>query len=119
LASGEKKRATAGFIVSLIGGIIILITDISLYYGLGEIGFISAFTMMGVGDILTVLFALGLLWAILVIVGAALMFTGRTTAGGVLAILFSIFSLFSLAFGGFIIGLILGLIGGALGIAKK
>jgi len=109
----------AGFIVSLIGGIIILITDISLYYGLGEIGFISAFTMVGFGDILTVFFALGLIWAILVLLGAFLIYSGKTTAGGVLVILFSIFSLFSLAFGGFIIGLILGIIGGALGIAKK
>jgi len=63
---------------------------------------------------------LGLLWAILVIVGAALIWTGKTTVGGVLAIVFSIISLFlSLGSGGIFVGMILGIVGGALGIAKK
>ena len=116
----EVKRATAGFIVSLIGGIIILIVDILVYAGLGVLGVLEEAGIAGVGLVFDILFALGLLWAILVIVGAGLMMAGKTTAGGVLAIVFSILSLiFSLSLGGFIIGMVLGIVGGALGIAKK
>jgi len=114
MTSEEVKKAKAGFIVSLIGGIIILITDIAMYAGFAELGILEVFGMAG-----DILFGLGILWAILVIVGAALIWTGKTTAGGIVAILFSILSIFSLALGGFVIGMILGIVGGALGIAKK
>lgn len=119
MVGAEQKRATAGFAVSLIAGIIILIVDIAFYSMLESIGFLDVGSMIGIGFAFDILFYLGLLWAILVIVGAALIWTGRTTAGGVLVIIFSILSVFSLALGGFILGLILGIIGGALGIAKK
>jgi hypothetical protein len=42
---------------------------------------------------------------------------GKETFGGILAILFSLFSI--IIGGGFIIGLILGIMGGILGLAKK
>jgi uncharacterized membrane protein len=115
----EVKRAKAGFIVSLIGGIIILICDIYTYWlvKVSEVG--AAFEIIGFGEIFTTWFAIGLIFAILVLVGAALIWTGKTTAGGIVAILFSIFSLPTPAFGGFVLGMILGIVGGALGIAKK
>lgn len=115
----EKKRAIAGFILSLIAGIIILIVAIFVYAGLGSLGLEVVFDIIFGAGSFDVLFALGFLWGILVIVGAALLLIGKTTVGGILVILFSILSLFSLAVGGLIIGLILGIIGGALGIAKK
>ena len=123
LVGKEVKKAKAGFIVSLIGGIIILIGDIIGYVWreelMGELGFVTGAEEI-VEIIFVTFFALGLLWAILVIVGAALIWTGKTTAGGVLAIVFSILSLIlSLSAGGFVIGMILGIVGGALGIAKK
>lgn len=117
----EAKKATAGFIVSLIGGIIILITDIYFYWVIAIAEETAGFELIGFAEsLIDALFALGLLWAILIIVGAGLMMAGKTTAGGVLAIVFSILSLIlSLSAGGFVIGMILGIVGGALGIAKK
>jgi len=116
----EVKRAKAGFIVSLIGAILILIVDIYMYYVIEILEEAAGFELFGFAETLVIgLFAWGLLCAILVLVGAALMWTGKTTAGGILALLFSIFSIGSLAWGGFVIGMILGIVGGALGIAKK
>lgn len=112
-------EAKAGFAISLVAGIIIPIVDIIVYAGLGMIGFLEEVGMAEAGFIFDMLFGLGILWAILVLVSAALIASGKTTAGGVLVILFSLFSLGSLSLGGFVIGLILGIVGGALGIAKK
>jgi len=120
LAAKEVKKAKAGFIVSLIGAILILIVDVYMYYTIEVLEEAAGFELFGFAETLIVsLFAWGLLCAILVFVGAALMWIGKTTVGGILALLFSILSLFSLAGGGFIIGMILGIVGGALGIAKK
>ena len=121
----EVKRATAGFIVSLIGGIIdalvamLLIAAASLLADIGEsipgYGFgadIAAAALATWG-------AIGLVLAILVIIGAVLIYMpGKEVIGGILVLIFSIISLFFTA-GGLFIGLILGIIGGALGIAKK
>ena len=120
MAAKEVKRAKAGFIVSLIGAILILIVDIYMYYVIEMLEEAAGFELFGFAETLVVgLFVWGLLCAILVFVGAALMYAGKTTAGGILALLFSIFSIGSLASGGFFIGMILGIVGGALGIAKK
>jgi len=62
--------------------------------------------------------AIGLLFAIIVIVGAILIYRpGKEILGGILVLVFSILSI--IIGGGFFIGLILGIVGGALGIAKK
>ena len=117
----EVKRATAGFIVSLIGGIIDAIVAL-IIIGVG--GFIAGVeeTVPGVSEIglLTATWgAIGLILAILVIVGAILIYMpGKEVIGGILVLVFSIISLF-FTLGGLIIGLILGIVGGALGIAKK
>lgn len=111
-------EAKAGFAISLVAGIIILVIDILVYavFEMAGLGFIFDL-LLGLSS--EILFGLGILWAILVFVGAGLIAGDKTTAGGVLAIVFSICSFFSLSFGGFFIGFILGIIGGALGIAKK
>ena len=119
MAKGAKEveRATAGFVLSLIGGIldaiiaILLIIAASLVEGFGH-GW-----GMASSDIL-VWGAIGLIFAILVIVGAVLIYMpGKEVVGGILVIVFSVLGLFFTADGLFI-GLILGIIGGALGIAK-
>jgi len=111
----EVKKATAGFIISLIAGILILINALvfvalaSFFEDLG-LGFATGI-MAGFG-------AMGLIFAVLVIIGAILIYMpGKEVIGGILVLIFSILSIF--IGGGFIIGLILGIIGGALGIAKK
>lgn len=122
----EVKRATAGFILSLVGGIIDALVAIIIIamaswmsgmeefmsgYGFGHDGAIAAtFTIWG---------AIGLILAIIVIIGAILIYMpGKEVIGGILVLIFSIISFFFTA-GGLFIGLILGIIGGALGIAKK
>jgi hypothetical protein len=139
----KVNRATVGFIVSLIGGIIdvlvaiIIIAEVLWGLGLeifihaGEHGsyvywtdrfasffqFSSLTIWRNIGLVLAV--EIGLVLSIVVIIGAILIYMpGKETIGGVLVLVFSIINLF-FATGGLFGGLILGIIGGALGIAKK
>jgi len=121
----EVKKATAGFIVSLIGGIIDAIVAILLIAMASFVGSFEEFMPgygYGVGfaaAALATLGAIGLICAIVVIIGAILIYMpGKEVIGGILVLIFSIVSLFFTA-GGLFIGLILGIIGGALGLAKK
>ena len=122
-AKTEVKKATAGFIVSLISGILIL-ANASIVIALGSmIAELEPITIHGrgatrfAGMALATWGAIGLIFAILVIIGAVLMYMpGNEVVGGILVLVFSIFSI--IIGGGFIIGLILGIIGGALGLAK-
>src|SRR2546430_2749037 len=77
---------------------------------------------VGVGaaaSILIIYGAVGLIFAILVMVGAVMLWMKPHShvAAGVIILLFSLFSIIS--GGGFIIGLILGIVGGILGIVWK
>lgn len=121
------KKATAGFIISLIAGIIdaiaalIIIATASLIGQLGEtIPGLEPGIGLGIAEAaLTTWGAIGLIMAIVVIIGAILIYMpGKEVVGGILVLIFSIIS-FPFTLGGLIIGLILGIIGGALGIAKK
>jgi len=122
-AEVKKERATAGFIISLIGGIIdaivamFIIAAASVIGGLGDIADLGVASGLGVA--LATWGAIGLIMAILVIIGAILIYMpGKEVVGGILVLVFSIISL-PFTLGGLIIGLILGIVGGALGIAKK
>lgn len=121
MISGGVKRATAGFVISLIGGVLILINAVA-FFALAD--FVSSFGSMVpiipffVEGVLETLAALGVILAIIILVGAILIFMpGKETIGGILVIICSLVSL--IIGGGFIIGLILGLVGGALGIARR
>lgn len=110
------KRATVGFIISLIAGIFILVNGL-VFLVLEE--FLES---LGVPVFVTGIFAglasVGIVFAILVIIGAILIYMpGKEIIGGILVLIFSILSIF--IGGGFFIGLILGIIGGILGILKK
>jgi len=115
------KKATAGFVISLIAGIFILINALMVFALSAFIGGLTSF-VPGVGGLLgaamTLYGAIGLLFAIIVIIGAILIYMpGKEIIGGILVLIFSILSI--VIGGGFVLGLILGIIGGALGIAKK
>jgi hypothetical protein len=118
----EVKRATAGFIISLIGGIIDALVAILLIGVASFIGGLESYLDVGgigLGYALATLGVVGLVLAILVIIGSILIYMpGKEVIGGILVLVFSIISLFFTA-GGLFIGLILGIIGGALGLAKK
>lgn len=118
MEGSTAKRATVGFILSLIGGIFILIngvvwfalSDLFESWGLGG--------MFGFGLAMDVLGGVMIVFAIIVFIGAYLIYLpGNEMIGGILVLIFSIISF--IGFGGFIIGAILGIIGGALGLAKK
>lgn len=108
--AGEKP--TAAFVLSLIAAIFILLNGIFI----AVIGAMFFAFFPGVAILIA---AIGLIFGIIVLVGAILLWTNPNThvAGGILVLLFSIFSL--VIGGGFIIGFILGLVGGILGIVWK
>ncbi len=113
-----RKKAVAGFIISLIAGVLILINAIMVFAMMSFIFGMAGSIMPGLGLAVELMGAMGLIFSIIVIVGAIMIYSpGREVAGGILVLIFSILSI--IIGGGFFIGLILGIIGGALGIAKK
>lgn len=112
------KKAQVGFVLSLIAGIIILINAVMFVALADFLDLVGTVIPAFVGDIFTGLAVVGIVFAALVIIGAILIYIpGKETIGGILVIVFSILSI--IVGGGFILGLILGIIGGALGLAKK
>ena len=119
-----EEKPTAAFVLSLIGGIFILLFGI--IFGILPFLFGAVIAAIpglgGIGGIIIVLGLLGIIYGILVIIGAVLIYTGdkgKVKIGGILVLLFSILSIFSPAFGGIIIGFILGLVGGILALVWK
>ena len=116
----KPQRATLGFAFSIIGAILILVRgviriiagDIITFVGSDEVRrrFLAGLALNVIGGI-------AVLFAILIIVGAYLMYTGAATAGGTVVIIFSVLSI--LVGSGWLVGLIFGVIGGILGLMKK
>lgn len=120
----EVKKATAGFIISLIAGVLILINALLIVGIAGVVGSWAEWVPEAeeAADVVSTFFyawaGAGLIFAILVIIGAILIYMpGREVLGGILVLVFSILSI--IIGGGFFIGLILGIVGGILGIVKK
>ncbi|MGA2791893.1 MAG: DUF6114 domain-containing protein [Candidatus Bathyarchaeia archaeon] len=132
-----EKPGTA-FVLSLIGGIFILLGGGAMTmlgswmgnYGYGMMGSYGGwggmmrpgFGMMGGLEYgFAFLGVLGLIFGLIVII-SALMLNSKPeqhSTWGILIIVFSVLSVFGSAMGGFGIGLILGLIGGILGVTWK
>jgi hypothetical protein len=116
----EHRRAAVGFAFSLAGAVLILlrgivrivIGDVITFAGSDELRrrFLTGIALNIVGG-------MAIVFAILILVGAFLMYSGMGTAGGVIVLIFSALSIF--VGSGWLIGLILGVIGGILGILKK
>jgi len=112
-------KPTAAFVLSLIGGIFILIGGLSVIAlgsfigGLG-FGFGGAY-LAGIGVV-------GLICGLLTILGAVWINSGeqgKVRTGSILVLIFAILSLFFAAVGGFFIGFLLALIGAILGLTWK
>lgn len=113
--AAPAKRANAGFALSLVAGILIILDGIFL---LAASSIVSSLGINIAGLALGVLGGIAIIFAIIVFIGAWLIYTpGKEMIGGILVLIFSIISI--ITGGGFFIGLILGIIGGALGLAKK
>jgi hypothetical protein len=114
------QKATVGFALSLIAGVLILVQGIVriirgelLDFGLD---LIRRRLLSGVA--LEILGAIAIVLAIPIIMGSFLIYSpGKETIGGILVLIFSILSLFT--GGGFVAGFILGTVGGILGLLKK
>ncbi|MCF8885672.1 MAG: hypothetical protein QXK95_01535 [Nitrososphaerota archaeon] len=119
--SGE--RPTAAYILSLIGGILILIGSIAVA---ALAGFLGSMLMLvpfigGFGALMIAFGVVGLVFGIIVIIGAVMINSGepsKVRTGSILVLIFSILSLI-VSGGGFIIGFILALIGSILGLVWK
>jgi hypothetical protein len=140
----EVERPGTAFVLSLIGGIFILLgggvmTMLGSWmgnYGYGMMGGYGGYggyagwggmmrpgfgMMGGLGYGFGFLGVLGLIFGLIVII-SALMLNSKPeqhSTWGILIIIFSVLSIFGSAMGGFGVGLILGLIGGILGVTWK
>jgi len=111
--SHVTERPTAAFVLSLLAGIFILL-------GGALLAAIGAAIFAFVPTIGLVIGVVGLAFGILVLVGAVMLYMrpDQHVTWGVIILVFSILSIFT-ALGGFLIGLVLGIVGGALAIAWK
>lgn len=116
----RPQRARLGFAFSVAGAILILLRgiiriisgDVITIFGSDEVRhrFLAGFALNVLGGV-------AVAFAILIIVGAYLIYNGTTVTGGVIVLIFSALSIF--VGSGWFIGLILGVIGGILGLLKK
>jgi len=129
----ETERPTAAFLLSLVGGIFILLGGgvMSMFSPFGFGGMMGGYRgMMGygysgygmMGGLGFGMFGiLGLIFGVIVIISAFMLNSKplEHSTWGTLIVIFSVLSIFGGMMGGFGIGLILGLIGGILGITWK
>jgi MFS family permease len=128
MSENISEKPTAAFILSLLGGIFILLGGalsavIGAYCG-ALIGALEPIApgASWLGALTFILMALGVIFGIIVIVGSIMIYQAvpsKVKTGSILVIIFSILSLFVAGSGGFLVGLILGLIGGILGLVWK
>jgi hypothetical protein len=127
----ETEKPTAAFLLSLVGGVFILLGGGAMSMFGGFAGMMGGYRgMMGnqysgygmMGGLGFGLFGiLGLIFGVIVII-SALMLNSKPqehSTWGTLIVLFSVLSVFGSMMGGFGVGLILGLIGGILAITWK
>lgn len=109
------ERPTAAFVLSLIGGVIVLCVGIIISLAGALIS-----SIVGLGGLGAILGVFGIICGILMVVGAAMLYSRpqQHRMWSAIVLVFSILSWFGAA-GGLFIGLILGLIGGILGIIWK
>jgi len=117
------EKPTTAFVLSLIGGVLILINAIMMFVGaVIFVTFAGAVPEAGaLAGAIVVLYGLGgLVIGILVVVGAIMINSGKpgkVRAWSIVVIVLSIVSI--LIGGGFIVGLVLGVVGGILGLRWK
>ena len=114
------KKVSLGFVLSLVGGILILLRgivrivvgDVITFVGSDEVRhrFLAGLALNVIGGIAVV-------FGILIIVGAYLIYGRMEAAGGAIVLIISLLSIF--VGSGWLIGLILGVIGGVLALLKK
>ena len=116
----KPERATIGFAFSLAGALVILAQGLVRIVR-GEITFLGSDEIRRrilAGLALGTVGVIAVVFAVLIIIGAYFIFNpGTEVVGGIIVLIFSAFSI--IAGGGWLIGLILGIIGGILALLKK
>jgi hypothetical protein len=117
-----STRATAGFVLSLIAGVLILLNGVVWFVFANNMEIVNFFQSLELMEIISlgfyVLGAIAVAFAAMVLIGSLVaFFFKQQVAGGVLVIIFSIVSM-SVG-GGFAFGMAFGIIGGALSISKE
>ena len=116
----KPQRATLGFAFSTAGAILILLREL-VRIVVGDV-----ITFNGSDEVrhrlltriaLNLIGGMAVVFAVLIIVGAYLIYNRMEMVGGVIVLIFSVLSLF--VGSGWLIGLILGVIGGILALIKK
>jgi len=111
----DNDKPIAAFALSLVAGILILVWGLLEFFGLYLIDL--TYEVFLVANVVALVF--GIVPGILVIIGSLLLYVNpqHRTGWSLVILIFSIMSILSL--GGFIVGLVLGIIGGALGLRWK
>jgi hypothetical protein len=117
----KPKRANIGFALSLVASLVILSQGI-LRMTRGEILESLGISRFRIFDILGLRWeitgAIGIVFSVLILIGAILIYSiGKETVGGITVLVFAALSI--LTGGGWLVGLILGIVGGVLGLLKK
>lgn len=117
----DREKATTGFALSLIGGILVLIQGLLIIVSSAFIWHMMESMMRNVRFLprfFTLIGVIAMAFGLIIIIGSILIYKpNNETIGGIIVLVFSIISFF--IGGGFIIGSILGIIGGILGLLKK
>jgi len=120
-APPAPKRATAGFVISLVAALFILAEGIVRIFRGEAIAFLGSDELrrrVFSGLRVEVVGTLAIIFAIVILVGAYLVYhPGNETVGGIIVLVFAALSI--IAGGGWLVGFILGIVGGILGILKK
>ena len=109
------EKPTVAFVLSLIGGILVLLVALTVTAYYVNTGYDPNATMLTA--FLSGFGFLGLIWGSLMLVGAIMLYVmpEQHQLWGAMVLVFSIASWFG-SFGGFVIGFVLGLVGGIPGI---
>jgi hypothetical protein len=116
----NSGRANLGFAFSLVGALLIFLRGLVRMIRGDVIPFIGSDEFKRrflAGIAFNVLGGIAIIFAIIIIIGAILIFNHMEVAGGTIVIIFSLLSI--LVGSGWLIGLILGVIGGILAFLKK
>jgi hypothetical protein len=120
-APAPSKRATIGFALSIVAALIILAQGIVRILRGEAITFFASDELRRrvlAGLALQVVGVIAVIFAILILVGAYFIYSlGKETLGGIIVLILAALSI--ITGGGWLIGLILGIVGGILGLLKK
>ena len=122
--SEGNEKPLAAFLLSLIGGLLILANSSAFLFGMAMMGFGGMMGGMGMmGPALMgfpwFMSVLALVFGVLIILGATILYTRPEQAQtwGIVILILSVLSL--LSGGGFFVGSILGILGGVLALITK